>query len=205
MGYDWLALVKNLQSIAYAGLTYSPDPYDQDRFQQLLQISKDIMVDHSNLSADRLESLYANESGYLTPKVDVRALVFRDEALLFVRESIDGKWALPGGWADVGLTAAEVAAKEVEEEAGLQVNVTRLLAVLDKKCHPHPEDIYHVYKMFFLCEEVGVVSKSDLETSEVAFFKWDALPELSLGRNTPSQIRMLWEHIRSGHDQAIFD
>ena len=205
MGYDWLALVKNLQSIAYAGLTYSPDPYDQDRFQQLLQISKDILADHSNLSAGRLESLYANESGYLTPKVDVRSLVFRDDSLLFVRESIDGKWALPGGWADVGLTAAEVAAKEVEEEAGLKVNVMRLIAVLDKKCHPHPEDIYHVYKMFFLCEEFGAVNKSDLETSEVAFFRFDALPDLSLGRNTPSQIRMLWEHIRSGNGQAIFD
>jgi ADP-ribose pyrophosphatase YjhB (NUDIX family) len=205
MGYDWLELVKKLQSIAYAGLAYSPDPYDQERFQQLVQISNDIMANHSNLSAGRLESLYASESGYLTPKVDVRALVFRNDALLFVRESIDGKWSLPGGWADVGLTAAEVAAKEVEEEAGLRVSVTRLLAVLDKKCHPHPEDIYHVYKMFFLCEEEGVAEKSDLETSDVAFFNIDSLPDLSLGRNTKSQILMLYNQVRSGNQQAIFD
>lgn len=205
MAYEWLELVKNLQSIAYAGLTYSKDPYDLDRFQQLLQISKDILVDQSNLSADRLESLYAKEDGYLTPKVDVRAMVFREDALLFVRETIDGKWALPGGWADVGLTAAEVVVKEVEEEAGLKVSAKRLLAVFDKKCHPHPPEIYHVYKMFFLCEELGGVEKSGLETSDVSFFSINALPDLSLGRNTPSQIHMIYEHLKSGSKTTLFD
>ncbi len=205
MAYEWLELVKNLQSIAQAGLTYSKDPYDKDRYTQLLQMSYEILSKNSNLSVERLESLYAREMGYLTPKVDVRALVFRDDGLLFVREHIDGKWSLPGGWADVGYTAAEVVVKEVEEEAGLKVSVSRLLAVLDKKCHPHPPDIYHVYKMFFLCEEIGGEKMPGLETSEVAFFNIGQLPDLSLERNTPSQIHMLYELLQSGSELTIFD
>ena len=130
--YKWLEIAQNLQSIAQAGLTYTDNKYDIERFQQIMQISKEIIRDHSTMSMEQLDNLFSMESGYLTPKVDIRAVIMRRRKMLLIKEKIDNKWALPGGWADVGHTPSEVAVKEVAEEAGLEVKVDRLLGVFDK-------------------------------------------------------------------------
>ena len=127
--YKWLEIAQNLQSIAQAGLTYTDNKYDIERFQQIMQISKEIIRDHSTMSMEQLDNLFSMESGYLTPKVDIRAVIMRRRKMLLIKEKIDNKWALPGGWADVGHTPSEVAVKEVAEEAGLEVKVDRLLGV----------------------------------------------------------------------------
>jgi ADP-ribose pyrophosphatase YjhB (NUDIX family) len=106
-----------------------------------------------------------------------------------VRETIDGNWSVPGGWADVGLTPNEVAVKEVFEESGLVVSPVRLMAVLDKKCHNHPPDMYHIYKIFILCKEVGGMLQQGMETSETGFFGFHELPPLSSPRITVEQLR----------------
>jgi len=186
----WLEWAKQLQSIAQAGLTYSKDQYDLERFQQIRDISVEIMSAYTHTDMKEIIGLFANESGYATPKVDVRAVVFQNGQILMVREKMDGKWALPGGWADIGLSPREVAAKEVKEESGFDVRALRLLAVHDKKFHPHPPSPYHVYKFFILCEIVGGQAALGLETSDVNFFGENDLPELSEERNTESQIRM---------------
>lgn len=85
----------------------------------------------------------------------MRGVIFREGKILLVREKLDGNWALPGGWADIGLSASEVVVKEISEESGFQAEAVRLLAVLDKKFHNHPPEPYHVYKMFILCKIVG--------------------------------------------------
>ncbi len=133
---------------------------------------------------EKLVDVFASEKGYQTPKVDVRGVVFRGNKILLVRETIDGRWSVPGGWADVGLTPLEVARKEVFEEAGLEVKPVRLLAVLDKMCHSHPPDMYHIYKIFILCEEQGGTLQNGMETSETGFFGLDELPPLSVPRIT---------------------
>jgi ADP-ribose pyrophosphatase YjhB (NUDIX family) len=202
--YQWLEIARELQSIAQAGLTYSPNKYDLERFEQLQEISKNIVEKYSDLQMEKINTLYEKEEGYLTPKVDVRGVVFRENKILMVKETIDGKWSLPGGWADVGLSPSEVVAKEVQEESGLEVKVTRLLAVYDKKCHPHPPDLYYAYKLFFLCEEIGGKVQTGMETSDVSFFPFDQLPELSTGRNTKSQIESMFE-LRNQPCKVLFD
>ena len=205
MRYDWLSLAKQLQSIAQAGLTFSQDKYDLDRYEQLMGLSKKILADFSDLDMAKLNGIFNLEQGYLTPKVDVRAVILRQGKILMVKETIDNRWALPGGWADVNLTASEVVVKEVAEEAGLEVNAKKLLAVLDKKCHPHPPELYHVYKMFFLCEETGGEIKIGMETSAVDFFDVQNLPELSVDRNTQSQIEMVCRLAKDPGSQTVFD
>jgi ADP-ribose pyrophosphatase YjhB (NUDIX family) len=202
--YKWLDIAQNLQSIAQAGLTYTENKYDVERYEQIMQLSKDIIDEHSDMNMERLDKLFGLEEGYLTPKVDVRGVIFRGEKVLLVKETIDGKWALPGGWADVGLTASEVVEKEVKEESGLEVKTRNLLAVFDKKCHPHPPDIYYVYKMFFLCQEIGGRTQVGMETSDIGFFGIDELPELSLGRNTKSQIEQMFA-LKENPQPTLFD
>lgn len=202
--YKWLEIAQNLQSIAQAGLTYSHDKYDLERFEQIMEVSKRIVSDYSDMKMEKLHDVFNMEEGYLTPKVDVRGVLLREDTILLVKENIDEKWALPGGWADIGLTASEVVEKEVKEEAGLHVNATRLLAVLDKKCHPHPPDLYYAYKMIFLCKEDGGELKPGIETSEAKFFAIDSLPILSDGRNTLGQVEKMYE-LANNPCPALFD
>jgi ADP-ribose pyrophosphatase YjhB (NUDIX family) len=204
VNYKWLEIAQNLQSIARAGITYTKDKYDLERFEQIMQMSKDIIADHSAISTEKLDSIFAAEEGYLTPKVDVRAVIFRKQKILLVKETIDGKWALPGGWGDVGLSPSEVVEKEVSEEAGLKVKAEKLLAVLDKKCHAHPPELWYVYKMFFLCRETGGSLKTGIETSEIGFFGINELPELSVNRNTKSQIETMFR-LSEHPEPTIFD
>jgi ADP-ribose pyrophosphatase YjhB (NUDIX family) len=193
---QWLAWAKRIQAIAQAGLTYSESSYDQDRYQALRALSVEIMASHLELAdgeRPRLAELFASDYGYPTPKVDVRAFVAADGKILMVRERVDGRWSIPGGWADVGSSPAEMAVRETAEESGYQVKARRLLAVWDKARHnpsPFPAD---VYKLVVACELVGGDGTAGSETLEVGWFAPDRLPELSVGRITAAQIHRLAE------------
>lgn len=201
----WLEWAKELQSIAQAGLTYSRDVYDLERFEQIREISMEIMSQYTKVDQSVLKNLFANETGYPTPKVDIRAVIFEDNKILLVKENSDDSWSLPGGWADIGLTPSEVAIKEVKEESGFDVKPVKLLGVLDKKCHPHPPSPYHVYKIFIQCEIIGGGPQTGIETTAVGFFAENELPKLSEGRNTRSQIKMLFRQVNNPQEPVYFD
>lgn len=203
--YAWLDMAKRMQALAQSGLEYSDNKYDRDRYQQMRQLSLEIMHDFTELKMDKLVGIFASEQGYQTPKVDVRGVVFRGNQILMVRETIDGNWSLPGGWADVGLTPSEVAIKEVWEESGLVVVPQRMLAVLDKNKHNHPPDMFHIYKIFILCRETGGELKGGMETSETGFFGPDKFPPLSVPRITTEQISLMYEYKNDPLKLATFD
>jgi ADP-ribose pyrophosphatase YjhB (NUDIX family) len=190
---EWLSWVRRLQAIAQSGLAYAADPYDAERYGQVRAVAAEMAASRSDAPADRIEDLFAGEAGYATPKLDVRALVLDTEgSVLLVREKSDGLWTLPGGWVDVGDAPGEAAEREVEEESGYRVRAVRLLALWDRDRHPHPPLPFHVYKLCFLCELLGGDPlTAGTETDGVGFFSADALPELSLGRITPRQVRHL--------------
>ena len=205
MDSNWLDWAKQLQSIAQAGLTYSKDVYDMERFEQIREISIEMMSTYTEMDTPIIRELFANETGYATPKVDIRAVVFKDTRTLLVKENTDGRWALPGGWADIGLTPREVAVKEVKEESGFEVKPVKLLGVLDKKCHPHPPSPYHVYKLFIQCEIIGGKPTEGIETSAIDFFPEDELPALSIARNTRSQIEMAFRSLKNPEEPVQWD
>lgn len=205
MSLKWLDWAKEIQAIAQAGLAYTKDVYDKERFEQLRDMSIAIMQEYTDAGSDKIRDLFANETGYPTPKVDIRGVIFQEDSILLVKEKADGAWALPGGWADIGLSPAEVAVKEVREESGFEVQAVRLLAVLDKKFHNHPPSPHHVYKMFILCDIVGGDAKIGLETSEVGFFRKNQLPPLSEERNTREQLERLFEYASRDDLPVWFD
>ncbi len=201
----WLEWAKKIQAISQTGLTYAKDVYDIERYEELRRLSVDILSNYATAGKDTIKLTFASDTGYATPKVDVRAVVFQDDQVLLVREKIDGAWALPGGWADIGYSPAEIAVKEVREEAGYDVEPVRLLAVMDKKFHGHPPEPYHVYKLFIQCKIIGGEALSGVETSEVAFFDRDRLPELSQERNTEAQIQTMFEFLHHPAKEVIID
>lgn len=202
---NWLRWAKTLQTMAQTGLTYSQDPYDIERYKTMQKIAQEIMASQTGADVEHIRAIFEEETGHATPKVDVRAAIFHDETVLLVKEHSDGGWTMPGGWADIGESAAEAVAREVYEESGYQVRVTRVLAVYDRNKHEHPPHIHHIYKLFFECEIVGGTPTSSSETDAVEFFPVRELPPLSLSRVTPTQIARLFELHQQPDSATDFD
>lgn len=181
-----------LKSLAQIGINFRNTPYDEERYEEMLQLADSLLAELTDLPLKRLRVLNKDEASYITPKVDVRCLVRKDGDILLIKERADGLWALPGGWADIGFTPSEVAVKEVREETGLDVEVEHLLAVFDNRHHGHPPSPFHIYKLFFSCRVTGGdLSKKGHEALEVKYFPADGLPPLSEERNTANQIEKL--------------
>jgi ADP-ribose pyrophosphatase YjhB (NUDIX family) len=204
---NWLKWAKQLAALAQNGLTYSDNEYEIDRYKQIRQIAAEMMSAGFEVESKAFFDLLSQERGYATPKVDVRGAVFRDDKILLVREKLDGGWTLPGGWADPCQSPSEAVAREVFEEAGFQVRVTKLAAVYDRSKHAHkPPMPFHLYKLFFLCEVTGGAAAESYETTGVDFFAEDNVPDqLSVSRTLPFQITRMFEHHRNPALPTDFD
>lgn len=200
-----LDYIKRIQAIAQAGITYAENNYDLERYEELRSISLEMMKGLTNEPIEKLTGIFTNENGYQTPKVDVRAVIFQENKILLVKENHDKCWSLPGGWADIGYSPGEVAVKEVKEEAGLDVVPIRILAILDKKFHPHPPSPYHTYKIFILCSVVGGILQNGTETNDVGYFSLNKIPTLSEERITISQIETLFKMYEMNTIETVFD
>lgn len=205
MENDFLLNLQKILSHAQAGLTYCENKYDLERYQGIKSIVISMISEYTSSTVPEVKNFYPDSDGYLTPKVDVRAVVVRDNKILLIRENSDGFWALPGGWADVGLTPSQVVAKEVKEEAGFEVSVKKLLAVHDKAKHSSHISYMYIYKLFFLCEIIGGKAEIGIETSGVDFFGLDELPQLSEGRSTKEQIELMVKLAKQPSANPDFD
>lgn len=205
----WLIWARDIQAIAQTGLTYAQDPFDRERYEMLRTLAARMMAAGSAELEERIEALFAQQHGYATPKLEVRVGVFDTQGrILMVREILDAnRWTIPGGWADANHTAAQCAAKEVWEETGYTVRITKLAMALDRTTQGHqPPEPFTVTKLFFLGEITGGNPTTSIETSEVRFFGQDELPEdLSLGRVLPEQIAALFAHHQAPNKATDFD
>jgi ADP-ribose pyrophosphatase YjhB (NUDIX family) len=202
---QWLLWSRRLQAIAQDGLTYTRDGYDLGRYEQLRELAAEILAAHSTGTMQEARDLLTLETGPATPKVDVRAAVFREGRVLLVKEPGEMGWSLPGGWADVGESPSEAAVRETLEESGYRVRPVRLLAAYDRDRHGHPPITYHVYKLVFSCEILDETPLSDVDTDGVRFYGEDELPELSITRVTRDQISRFFEQHRDPDRPADFD
>jgi len=205
MNEKWLELAQKLQSIAQSGLFYSDNQFEIERYKQIMEIAEEMISMQTGFDKDKIDHLFMSEAGHSTPKVDVRGVVFKDGKILLVKEKVDGKWTVPGGWADVGFSPSENAEREVFEESGYKVKAKKVLAVYDRNKQGHTPYIFHLYKIFFLCEIVGGESKTSYETDDVGFFDLNELPPLSTGRITQKQIERFFEHYRNPDLPTDFD
>ncbi|MFT8367849.1 MAG: NUDIX hydrolase N-terminal domain-containing protein [Acetobacter papayae] len=206
---DWLIWAREIQAIAQTGLHYVKDPFDRERYEQLQTLAAQIMATESRADSTVLENLFRQQSGYATPKLEVRVAAFDEQnRLLMVREVLDeDRWTLPGGWADVNLTPAENAAKEVLEETGYIVRITKLAMAFDRDHQGHtPPEPFSITKLFFTADVIGGEARTSVETSAVSFFERSAIPsDLSTGRILPHEIDLLFAHRADPNRPAEFD
>jgi ADP-ribose pyrophosphatase YjhB (NUDIX family) len=208
--HQLLVHAQRLQALAQAGLAYTTNPYDVDRYLEIREISIALLQELTDEPLEKIVRVFASEEGYPTPKVDVRAVVFRGlDQILLVQETIDhGRWTVPGGWADVGYTPFEVAVKETREETGLVVRPLRLLALWDKRKHDHPPQPWYVYKAFIQCEVTGgELLAQTSETSGARWFRREELAavELSTDRVTAAQLEELFRFAADPGLPAVCD
>jgi len=203
---QWLSIARELRAIAQTGLTFSADRFDRQRYERVRELAGSMLALGSGADYDVILRILLDDKGYATPKVDVRGAAFVDGRVLLVREISDGKWTLPGGWADVNQTAGECVVREIAEESGFEARVLKLAAVYDYQRSNRPaRHIDSIYKMFFICEITGGAARVSDETSEVAFFARGELPPLSLGRTTAAQIDRMFLHAERPDLPADFD
>jgi ADP-ribose pyrophosphatase YjhB (NUDIX family) len=197
-----------LAALAQDGLTYGADDYDLDRYRQLTQLAAELFTTHRGRPAEELAVELGRDSGYATPKIDVRGAIFDEaECVLLMREKIDGRWSLPGGWADPGDSPSAAVTREILEETGYHSSAVKLIACWDRELQGHlPPLPVHVYKLFFLCRRNGAVQPpAALETLDVGWFPVDALPPLSLSRVNPHQLERALAHHRDPSLPTEFD
>lgn len=204
----FLAWAVELQSLAQAGLAYGKDPFDLERYTRIREISAEMAAHLADMPVEKVFGLFCNETGYQTPKLETRAAVFEGEKILLVQEN-DGLWSLPGGWVDVNVSVGENAVKEVREEAGLETEIQRIIAVQDWSKHNFHNSPYvtpyGACKIFVLCRALGGQFQPNIETTASGYFPLDALPPLSVGKNTEEQIRMCFDACHAQHWETIFD
>ncbi len=172
----WLKWAIEIQSLAQAGLAYTDNVYDIERYERLREIAAEILAEKSDLNTEQVKGLFCNETGYQTPKLDTRAAIFKDDKILLVHEN-NGTWSLPGGWCDVLESVGSNTIKEVKEETGLDVKAVKLISVQDRNKHNKPIYAYGVCKVFVLCDLIGGQFMENIETTEIQYFSLEEIPE----------------------------
>lgn len=200
----WLKWAIEVQSIAQCGLTYAKDIYDIERYERLREIACEMLSEKTDIPVDRVKTLFCNETGYQTPKLDTRAAIFLDGKILLVHEK-NGTWSLPGGWVDVLESVASNTIKEVREEAGLVVSADRIIAIQDRNKHNLPPYAYGVCKVFVQCSILGGSFQENSETTESSYFSLENLPLLAEEKCTRDQIAMCFLAYQDKNWMTVFD
>jgi len=201
----WLEWAQRLQFITQSGLTYCANPFDIERYRQVREVAEQILAEYTGAEMTAIHDLLEGQTGYATPKIDARGVVFQGDSILLVKELSDGGWTLPGGWVDVNERPSHAVEREVFEESGYRVRAVKLLALFDRNLHGHPPHAFSIWKHFFLCELTGGAPADSIETAGARFFARDAIPPLSVQRTTMEEIERMYAHLADPDLPTDFD
>lgn len=202
---QWLAWARELQAMGQTGLTYSRSHYDSEKYTRCLEIAAEITANAAGLPVPEVSEGFRIQPGYATVKVDVRGAVVHDGKILLVQERQDGRWAMPGGWADVGEAPSAMVAREIGEESGFEAKPVKVVGVFDANRGGQPLEFFHAYKIVFLCELLGGEARTSEETMGVRFFSFDALPPLSEHRTNLLHLGEVQRHLQDANSAVYFD
>jgi len=200
----WIKWAREIFSLSQIGLTYNKNEFDIERYKRLQEISAEMIESQSNISKEAALESFSMQAGYTTPKIDVRGAVVHEDKILLIQERMDGKWAMPGGWADLGNAPASVAEREVWEESGYRVEAEKVVAVIDAN-RIEPMEFYHAFKIIFLCKLIDGEPRTSYETLAVDFFELDSLPPLSIYRTNEDMLQEVFEHVKDPNRRTYFD
>lgn len=181
-----LKIAKDMGRIPHSCDHYKENKCNNAIIQSLQQISHDIQCTLGENVSDYFESIGVDDY-MLTPKIDVRAIIVRDNEILLVKDD-DDLWSVPGGWAEFGQSPKENVEREVLEETGYRAEVVKLLGICYRNKYP-PQLRDHVYKIFFQCKILDENLINQDREFESKYYAVEKLPDLSEKRITEKQIR----------------
>ncbi len=200
----WMEWAQEIFSLSQSGITYSGNEYDIERYKRLQEITAEMIASQSEMEKEDVLESFSMQAGYITPKVDVRGAVVKDGKILLIQERADDRWAMPGGWADLGNSPKSVAEREVWEESGYRVRAEKVVAVIDAN-RIEPFEFYHAYKIIFLCTLLEGEPRTSYETLAVDFFDPNQLPPLSIYRTNEEMIKEVFAHLQNPDRPTAFD
>jgi ADP-ribose pyrophosphatase YjhB (NUDIX family) len=201
----FLEQMREIEALVQTECHYAKDDFQRERCRKLMDIVAAIISQGAGIDLPLLSKAFNDQLGYATPKIDVRAAVFREQKLLLVRERIDGGWTMPGGWADVGDAPSKAAEREVWEEAGFHVKARKLVGVYDAN-RMNPLEFFHAFKIVFLCDVLDGEARTSIETSDVQFFGLDEMPGNFSGERTAARhVRDAFAALRNPDSASVFD
>jgi len=198
---DFAKALQRMLAITDTGLTYTRDPFDRERYEDLRQILSSILQDQTELDQDELTAILKPTGSYAAPLVDVRAWIVQDQKICLVRGQGEDTWALPGGFGEVGYSPKENIRKEVQEETGFTAEVGSLLAVFDTNRFQLQNKQYA--KFVFDCQLLDGQFQENQEIAELGFFNIENLPPLSEKRITKEQMGILWQVYQGEREQYV--
>ena len=196
--YDFLI---KIQSIAKIGLTYSKDPYAITNYNEINNLSKAFLEDFENVKLDRPN--YFEKDIYPTPNISVRTVILNEERtkVMMVREADLGTYSLPGGWADLYDSPSQTAKNECSQEAGADIEVVRLVGILNRTPFKSSASIPE-YVIIFEGKLIGKLHEHEYETDDVGWFDIDNLPPISRKTSHEELMRMI---VAARDNKTIFD
>lgn len=198
---DFAKAIQRMLAITDTGMTYTKDPYDRERYDDLRQILWSVLQDQTELDQEELTAILKPTGRYATPLMDVRAWIVQDQKICLVRGQGEDTWALPGGFGEVGYSPKENIRKEVQEETGFTSEVGSLLAVFDTNCFQLQNKQYA--KFVFDCQLLDGQFQENQEIAELEFFNIKNLPPLSEKRITQEQMEILWQVYQGEREQYV--
>ena len=193
--------LQRMLAITDTGLTYTKDPFDRERYEDLRQILWSLLQDQTELNQEELTAIFQPSGSYATPLMDVRAWIVQDQKICLVRGQGEDTWALPGGFGEVGYSPKENIRKEIQEETGFFSEVGSLLAVFDTNRFQLQNKQYA--KFVFDCQLLDGRFQKNQEVAELGFFNIENLPPLSEKRITKEQMDILWQVYQGEREQYV--
>ena len=203
--FKWLGVAREIQQLAQTGAAFAETGYEKDRYKRLNEITAEIIEHHTTLEKESVQKVLMEHPGYATPKIDVRAAVIKDGKILLVQETTDNCWAMPGGWADVGDIPSEVASRECKEESGFDVKPIKVIGIYDANRVGGRLELFHAFKIIFLCELIGGEATTSEETLDVKFFDFNQIPALSVNRTNKMHLNEIQLHLYNPERKTYFD
>jgi ADP-ribose pyrophosphatase YjhB (NUDIX family) len=165
-----------LAAMSRTGLEFATNDYDRDRFVRSARIAEGIasLVIDAEFTPERP---YLGDIGIATPKVGCSVAAFDDAGrVALIKRADNGRWALPGGYAEVGTPPSENAIRELHEETGFDGELEGLVGVYDNRRFQSTSP-YQFYICCFRARIVGGRATPSEETVEVVLTPPDLLPE----------------------------
>ena len=170
---DPLPLLDELTVIARNGRHFADDPYDEERYERILELVEEYYGEALELPKGDVKECLRQRLGYV---LSAGAAVFDDEGrILLMKRADNGTWCLPGGMVEPHETPEQAAIREVKEETRQDVRLIGTSQVNyfgpdEGYPHRHVHFIYHA-------EVTGGNLRLSAEGTALDYREIEAVPE----------------------------